>query len=226
MYPNLSTPGIIASGAGVLTPVARRRRECLAAVEPPRTEGKVMQLLRLGAIGAMVAVVMLAFAGCVRRPQPATASVAALLKESQSGPHVAMDYDKPGHPNLTESERATIRYTLRAVEACQRPLVRYAFGGDTGILMFFSGGGPYSISHIFGQGNLWYSAESENAMVAPPDFRDLNGYESMAEGVQYDVQRESCAGSILSGSQFKVYTATDVERKLQALQLLSRWHPY
>jgi hypothetical protein len=181
--------------------------------------------LAASVVGAMVGAFMLSLVGCARS-QPPTESVAALLKESQSGAHVAMDYDKPGHPGLTESDRSTIQYTLAAVEPCQRPLVRYAFGGDGGLLMFFGGGGPHSISHIFGQGNLWYSAESDGAMVAPPDFGNLDGYESMAEGVEYDVQRESCAGSILSGSQFKVYTATDVERKLQTLQLLSRWHPY
>jgi hypothetical protein len=85
-----------------------------------------MQRLRLGAIGAMVAVFMLAFAGCSRRPQPLAESVAAVLKESQSGPHVAMDYEKPGHPSLTESERSTIQYTLgtqqsRAVPWLRRP---------------------------------------------------------------------------------------------------------
>jgi hypothetical protein len=185
-----------------------------------------MQRLRLGAIGAMVAVFMLAFAGCARRPQPLTESVAAVLKESQSGPHVAMDYDKPGHPSLTESERSTIQYTLAAVEPCQRPLVRYAFGGDTGILMFFDGGGPHGISHIFGQGNLWYSAESGSALVAPPDFGNLDADESMAEGVEYDVQRESCAGTVALGFHLKGNAASGVERKIQTLNVLFRWVAY
>jgi hypothetical protein len=92
--------------------------------------------------------------------------------------------------------------------------------------MFFDGGGPHGISHIFGQGNLWYSAESGSALVAPPDFGNLDADESMAEGVEYDVQRESCAGTVALGFHLKGNAASGVERKIQTLNVLFRWVAY
>ena len=151
-----------------------------------------LSALRTPVICAMLAAFVLAFSGCAKRPQPAPESVAALLKERPPGPQVAMDYDKVGHPSLTDAERATIQDTLAKVELCQRPLVRYVFGGDDGIEMFFAAPGPSSISHIFGEGNLWYSAEAKGAIVLPPDFGNLDSKQSMAEGVKYDVQRQPC----------------------------------
>jgi hypothetical protein len=97
--------------------------------------------------------------------------------------YVALDYDKPGHPRLTDASRSKIRFVLRNVRPCQRSSVRYAFPGDPDepIAVFFAlhdvgAGTGTAFTHVIGEANAYYAPWSGEMRFGPIGADDPDSY--------------------------------------------------
>jgi hypothetical protein len=109
---------------------------------------------------------------------------------SQGTNFIAMDYSKPGHPELTFAQMSLIQRTLARVKPCQRPLVRYGlFGPDTKDVILFFAVGPHEGAHPFGTTNQVYFPD-EGYSIATNDNGQLE--QMKKQGIQWDIDHKPC----------------------------------
>jgi hypothetical protein len=102
----------------------------------------------------------------------------------------ALDYARPGHPNLTSSQVALIRKTLALVKPCQAAQLRYAFpsnGYPSGeMLLFFET--FKGVPHALWTTNVFYKPDEGQEFPVPyGNMEPPNG-----QGTAYEAQHQSC----------------------------------
>jgi hypothetical protein len=101
---------------------------------------------------------------------------------------VALDYDKPGHPLLTDAERATIHDVLAKAKPCQRPLIRYSItGGNPSIAVFFAVG-PHEGAHVFGTNEVYDPTDAIELPMSDNQYAD----QMVNQGAKWDIDHEPC----------------------------------
>ncbi len=128
-------------------------------------------------------------------PAPSEPALSAIAVRPSTLPeYSAVDYDKPGHPALTPSEKAGIRSTLARVKPCQRTLVRYAFPESRlPFVIFFqpeSGQG----AAVFGEPRTYYLIVDGEVVTASPTDPFADQVEKF--GIQFLIDHEKCAPAV------------------------------
>jgi hypothetical protein len=159
-----------------------------------------MRTSGFGRYALIICVAVAMLAGCnasthSNQQQPGSSSPAAsepALSPTTSPEYAAVDYDKPGHPQLTPDEVASIRSALARVKPCQRTLVRYAFpdSAELPFVIFFqpeSGQG----APVFGEPRTYYLIVDGEVVTASP----TDPYADQVEkfGIQYIIDHQGCA---------------------------------
>jgi hypothetical protein len=117
---------------------------------------------------------------------------------------VAIDYGKPGQPNLSGADATRIRRVLARVKPCQRALVRYAFPGRWAQAVMFFAIPPDGGAHVFGEGDAYYVPNQDSVIPIPGDSENFGEIEK--QGLQWDIDHQPCAPA---GASLFTVTAGD-----------------
>jgi hypothetical protein len=131
-------------------------------------------------------------AGCCSK---STGTHSAALQSSPSvhfalPSYVATDYDKPGRPGpfLAAADIARIQTVLARVKPCQRPLVRYAGGDGSPIVLFFAVK-PGEGAHVLGTADEFYDPATGSVV---PGSDNQSEEQMQKQGLQWDIDHQAC----------------------------------